>query len=158
MKLKTNYIIFFNDSRYFFTGAVGHGIELAETLANSGHDWIVAVGGDGTINETVNGIMRSNNPKTHFSFLCAGSGGDFRKTFGLPRYLEDYMSLLKNPRKRVIDIAKVSYTHYGATESRYFANICSAGISALVCNELPKRNRHLPGDARYLISTILAFC
>ena len=67
-----------------FTKAQGDGISIAENAARDKRALIIAVGGDGTINEVANGIMKAENPETELGILPSGTGGDFRRTIGMP--------------------------------------------------------------------------
>ncbi|MEO8800784.1 MAG: acylglycerol kinase family protein, partial [Polyangiaceae bacterium] len=73
-----------------FTSQSGHAVDLAEKSATEGRELVVAVGGDGTLNEVVNGLMRAIDSKAvaadktpAIGIVGQGTGGDFRKTLGL---------------------------------------------------------------------------
>lgn len=115
-----------------FTRAPGHAIELAERGARSGRPFIIACGGDGTINEVANGILTSGID-VELGILPSGTGGDFRRTIGIPRSNREAADCLRTGTTRQIDVGKVTYAdHTGKTASRYFLNVSSAGLAAEV--------------------------
>ena len=120
--------------------------QMAATLRTrealqDGVDLIIAVGGDGTINEVVNGFFAPPTgpenvllrPGAELTLLTSGSGGDFRKTFGLPLDLPGQIDRIAHGSVRAIDVGRLDYTdHDGHPASRYFNNIASFGLSGLV--------------------------
>jgi YegS/Rv2252/BmrU family lipid kinase len=116
----------------------GDATTLVRHALNEGHHEIVVVGGDGTINEAVNGFFDSQGPvlpDAVFGVIASGAGSDFRKTFGLaPGYAAAIAQLKKAP-VRAIDIGRVScLTPDGKPTVRYFANIGSFGLSGTIVN------------------------
>src|SRR5579862_8878901 len=110
-----------------FTQARREATMLVRDALREGHHEIVAVGGDGTINEAVNGLFDANGPITPdavFGFITSGTDGDFRKTFGLaPDYIAAIARLRQAPVQR-IDIGRLSCLSVdGRSIVRYFANI-----------------------------------
>ncbi|MGQ0649448.1 MAG: diacylglycerol/lipid kinase family protein [Gemmatimonadaceae bacterium] len=98
-----------------------------------GFERIVAVGGDGTVNEVVNGFFEGRDPVNtgaEFSLLELGTGGDFGRTFGLPGNLEPAVARIASGTVRPIDVGHVLFrTASGVARERYFANIASFGLS-----------------------------
>ncbi|MDB4934951.1 MAG: Transcription regulator, partial [Labilithrix sp.] len=91
----------------------GHGIDLAREGAIAGHPLVVAVGGDGTFHEVVNGLMQAKGgaygtkaDATRIGMIAQGTGGDFRKTLGLEHRLDKYLDALKSGRERSLDVGK----------------------------------------------------
>ena len=115
-----------------FTRAPGHAIELAERAATGGRSFIIACGGDGTVNEVANGIL-SSGVDAELGVLPSGTGGDFRRTIGMPRSNREAAVCLRTGKTRSIDAGKVTFTdHLGKTVSRYFLNVASVGLAAEV--------------------------
>ncbi len=113
-----------------FTRAAGHAIELAERAAKGGRSFIIACGGDGTINEVANGILNSG-VDVELGVLPSGTGGDFRRTIGIPRSTREAAACLRTGKTRTIDVGKVTFAdHHGKTVSRYFLNVSSVGLAA----------------------------
>lgn len=116
----------------------GDATALVRDALNEGHHEIVAVGGDGTINEAVNGFFDSTGPLVPdavFGFITSGTGGDFRKTFGLAPGYEAAVTHLTQATVRAIDVGRVSCLSLtGQPVVRYFANIGSFGLSGVIVN------------------------
>jgi diacylglycerol kinase (ATP) len=101
-----------------------------------GHQEIVAVGGDGTINEAVNGLFDANGamaPDAVFAFVTSGTGGDFRKSFGVEAGPQAAVARLKTAAVRKVDVGCVScLSAAGEPTSRHFINIASFGMSGTI--------------------------
>ncbi|MBA3430953.1 MAG: diacylglycerol kinase family lipid kinase [Actinobacteria bacterium] len=137
------------------TSGPGHATELARAALESGHKLVVAVGGDGTIHEVVNGMMaddRSLVEGATLGVVPAGTSSDFIRTFGLPSTPVHAVAHLDGPGSFPIDLGKVTYRSGGEQASRYFANIAEAGLGA----EVTARTRRLPswlGPMAYLLAS-----
>jgi diacylglycerol kinase (ATP) len=113
-----------------FTTQAGEGIELAAGAARKGAKLIIACGGDGTISEVANGIL-SVGSDAELGILPSGTGGDFRKTIGIPARAAGAARILRDGQTRVIDVGKITFTNDdGELESRYFLGVASFGLSA----------------------------
>src|SRR4051812_42512966 len=113
-----------------FTQAPGDGTQLAREALKGGAELVVALGGDGTINEVVNGFFDGDKPLPGtFGVLPSGSGGDFVKTLGTPKDLRAAAAALKSEKKQ-IDVGRLTFiAHDGAEQKRHFINITSFGMS-----------------------------
>src|SRR6185312_7551579 len=118
-----------------FTRAAGDATEMTRKALRDGAELVVAVGGDGTINEVVNGFFDGEQaiaPKASFGIVPAGTGGDFIKTLGVPRDTFAAAASLKST-PRAIDVGRLSYVRDdGSRAVRHFINIASFGIGGLV--------------------------
>jgi diacylglycerol kinase (ATP) len=116
----------------------GDATTLVRQALNEGHHEIVAVGGDGTINEAVNGFFDADGavvPDAVFGFVTSGTGGDFRKTFGLGPGYDAAITRLREAPVHAIDVGRLScLTLTGQPTVRYFANIGSFGLSGVIVN------------------------
>ena len=123
-----------------FTRKQGEATALVRYALREGHQEIVAVGGDGTINEAVNGMFDSDGTTPQgsvFAFITSGTGGDFRKTFGIEAGTEVAIERLKRASVRPIDAGRVTcLTKSGEPTSRYFINIASFGLSGVIVNSV----------------------
>ncbi|HXF42760.1 MAG TPA: diacylglycerol kinase family protein [Pyrinomonadaceae bacterium] len=120
----------FGPFRSAFTKYPGHGIELAEKYARSNVPLIIACGGDGTINEVLNGIMLAGT-QTALGIMPSGTGGDFRRTITMPAEPREASRALSNGRVRKIDVGRISYSDSsGKPKTRYFINVSSFGLAA----------------------------
>ncbi|MDQ2937278.1 MAG: diacylglycerol kinase family lipid kinase [Acidobacteriota bacterium] len=113
-----------------FTVGAGEALELAADAARKRESLIIACGGDGTISEVANGIL-SAGTDAELGILPSGTGGDFRKTIGIPSRAADAARILRNGRTRKIDVGRVTFLNdEGEHESRYFLGVASFGMSA----------------------------
>lgn len=129
----------------------GHAIEATRRAIDAGCTFVVAVGGDGTVHEVVNGLMDSEgprNPATVLGVVAAGSGCDFVKTFGLPQDpAEAAGHLLGDNLWGKIDVGRIRCTgRNGAPHARWFANIAEAGIGAEVVDAASRMPKFLGGS------------
>ena len=139
------------------TSAPKEAIELTREAIIKGCDQIVAVGGDGTNNEVVNGFFDGDkqlDPECAFSFICLGTGGDFRKTFGWGTDLDDAIRRIESDAARPIDLGCFTYLdHHGLRQLSRFINITSFGISGLVDHLVNTSSKALGGRLSFMIAT-----
>lgn len=115
-----------------FTNAPGEGTRLAAEAARKGTKFIIACGGDGTISEVANGILNAGSD-AEMGILPSGTGGDFRKTIGLPSRAADAAKILRDGHTRRVDVGRVTFIkHDGEQETRFFLGVASCGMSAEV--------------------------
>jgi YegS/Rv2252/BmrU family lipid kinase len=131
-----------------------------------GFERIVAVGGDGTINEVVNGFFHEGeviNPEAELSLLNMGTGGDFRKTFEMGAGLEPSLQRIAEGVARRIDVGCLSFvTPEGQSGKRYFANIASFGLSGEVVDRVNRARllKRMTGQFAYTwgsLSALMSF-
>ncbi len=143
-----------------FTEGPMHAAELARRALKDGYDTVVAVGGDGTINETVNGFFEGGkaiNPKAALGVLPRGTGGDFRRTFGWTDQVEQAVERLRRDASQPFDVGLLEYTgHDGSKQMRYFANICSFGVSGNIDVEVNKSTKALGGKLSFMLGSVKA--
>ncbi|HWD28213.1 MAG TPA: diacylglycerol kinase family protein [Rhizomicrobium sp.] len=113
---------------------------LARAALLRGASEIVAVGGDGTINEAVNGMFEDGEalePDAVFAFVTSGTGGDFRKSFGIDPGPDAAIARLKAAMVRPVDVGRVAcLTAQGERTERYFINIASFGMSGRIVDSV----------------------
>ncbi|MFQ5420022.1 MAG: diacylglycerol/lipid kinase family protein [Anaerolineae bacterium] len=108
----------------------GHATELARQASDEGVDLVVAAGGDGTVHEVVNGLIRGGQADTRLGIIPIGSGNDFAFNLGLPlKNLEAAVARLFQGQERVVDLGRVE-DEYG--RFRYFDNNFGLGMDAMV--------------------------
>ena len=121
---------------------------------------IVAVGGDGHLNEVLNGFIENDlpvNPEARLSFVMTGTGCDFQRSLGISSKWQNAVAKLKDAKVRKIDVGKVTYTAADNTQKiRYFDNIASFGLSGAVdhCLEHSRLRDYLGGSPLFLWATI----
>jgi YegS/Rv2252/BmrU family lipid kinase len=144
-----------------FTKGPGDGIDLAERAAKSGRRFIIACGGDGTINEVANGILRSGED-VELGVLPSGTGGDLRRTLGLPLTNREAAAALRDGETRRMDAGLVTFLDlHGKTAKRYFLNVSSFGLAASVLKRVKSAKifdwlplDSIRGRANFAVSTL----
>lgn len=141
-----------------FTERRGHAMELARQALDSGFDLIVAVGGDGTLNEVVNGMLENGqavNSEAALGVISSGTGSDFVRTVGIPRdVLAAARSLVHARTVRPLDVGEVTCTNDGRPLHRYFANVAGMGFDAEVVDQLERGGKRGGGTLPYLTTLI----
>ncbi len=138
-----------------YTEGVGHAIELARLAASDGYRYLVAVGGDGTVNEVANGILRSTNASTTaLGIVSTGTGGDFIRSVGISRDYTTACSALTSPRRLSIDVGVVEYQSKGQTLERFFINAAGVGFDAAVVRETERLPKFFGGTIPYLAGLV----
>jgi YegS/Rv2252/BmrU family lipid kinase len=120
----------------------GHGIELTRQAVKDGYRVIIAAGGDGTVNEAINGLMQcklEGLTLPPLGVISVGRGNDFAGSMGIPTDLEGAVQALLDDQHRTIDIGKVAGGMY--PEGRYFGNCVGVGFDAITTIEVHKLPR-----------------
>jgi YegS/Rv2252/BmrU family lipid kinase len=123
--------------------------EIAQTAVRQSRPVVVAVGGDGTLNEVVNGFFHNGAPTpttTKLAMVPLGTGGDFRRTLKIPLDPKAAVQVLTSGLVRRLDAGCVTYQdHNGATAVRHFINIADAGIGGEVVDNVNSGPKFLGG-------------
>ncbi|RJO63019.1 MAG: diacylglycerol kinase family lipid kinase [Dehalococcoidia bacterium] len=140
---------------YEFTRGPGHAIEIAKRAIDADYRYLIAAGGDGTINEVANGILRSTNSSdVTLGMFSTGTASSFARSLGIT---QDYASLLVNRKTISIDVGMVECWNQGRRLQRFFVNEASAGFGAAIVNawsRLPKLFGH---SINYRLRTITGY-
>ena len=136
-----------------FTEYAGHAVELAQQFSRDKYDFIVAVGGDGTLNEVVNGMIHTSSNAV-LGHIPMGTANDFSKTIELNKDIDQFISLLNNNATKTIDIGKVTCLTKKEKIVRYFINIADAGLGGYVANSLNKSKKLLGPNFTYFQAII----
>ncbi len=140
---------------YEFTEGVGHAVELARVAASDGYRYVVAVGGDGTVNEVANGILHSaGSVNTVLGVVSTGTGGDFVRSVGIPRDYTSACSCLTSSRRLLIDVGVVEYQSKGQSRQRFFVNAAGAGFDAAVVETTERLPKYFGGTIPYLVGLL----
>jgi YegS/Rv2252/BmrU family lipid kinase len=126
----------------FITEYVGHAIELTSKLIAEGHRKFIGIGGDGTMNEIVNGIFQQKTVNTKditMAFIPVGSGNDWVRTVGIPHDYEGAIKTIKTGSFFLHDVGKVIYQKDDKRNERYFANIAGIAYDAFVVQRVNKK-------------------
>ncbi|MDP2948124.1 MAG: diacylglycerol kinase family lipid kinase [Chloroflexota bacterium] len=140
-----------------FTERPGHATAIARQAADR-YGQVVALGGDGTVNEVVNGLIADNRPirpDLALGIIPRGTGADFVRTLGIPRDLEGAVERLAAAKLRQIDVGKVRYHTPDGTEAvRYFINEASIGVGAAISDRVNRSSKMLGGRFTFLRATL----
>jgi len=137
------------------TEAPGHAIELAKSAAKKGYELVVSVGGDGTINEIVNGLYDAGSMgDVRLGIISTGAGNDYIRTIGIPRHHEEACRCLTKPGKLVVDLGVVEYISNGQITKRLFVNFAGLGFDAEVVKATTQRFKALGSLPSYLIGLL----
>jgi diacylglycerol kinase (ATP) len=137
-----------------YTESAGDATRIAREALDSGRRFLVAVGGDGTVHEVVNGMIEDDKPvnaEAVFGVVAAGTGSDFIKTFGIPSLPGHAVAHLDGDESFPIDIGKITYDENGQEKVRYFANIAEVGLGSEVVARAGRLPRWL-GPTLYLVA------
>jgi diacylglycerol kinase (ATP) len=138
-----------------FSGRPGDLIALARDAAEAGAELVVAAGGDGTLNEVVNGLAGSD---TVLATIPLGTGMDFGRTYGLPTRFDDAVRVALAGETRTIDAGRVMYRTWAGEEAvRWFANVGSVGMSGAVAQRANGMSKALGGKATFFYALVRVF-
>jgi YegS/Rv2252/BmrU family lipid kinase len=133
----------------------GQLIELARDAAVEPGTLLVVVGGDGTLNEVVNGAGESG---AEIAILPAGTGQDFGRTYGIPTAFDDAVRTALGGQTRSVDLGRVTFrAPDGAEGSRLFANVGSAGMSGAVARRANGMSKALGGRITFFTALTREF-
>lgn len=133
------------DFQLLLTKYQGDAADLAEKGIKDKVDLIGIIGGDGTVNEVVNGVRETDIP---LAIIPAGSGNDFSRSVGIPNnFIDAWQTLLKGKIKKV---------DLGLVNNRYFVNIFGMGIDTETIKEMNKMSGILKGELMYFWGIIKA--
>jgi YegS/Rv2252/BmrU family lipid kinase len=150
--------------REHLTTRSGEAAEVTREAIRQGIARVVAVGGDGTLNEVVNGYLdesgKALNPEASLGLLPSGTGSDFRRSLGL-RTREDSIRALACGRTRLVDAIRIEFTSGdGAELSRFGINVTSFGLGGETVALVNKWRESVPswvgGRARFIAAAISA--
>lgn len=143
---------------YVFTTGPGNATDLTRQALHDGFNLIVAVGGDGTNNEVINGFFENGkriNPRAVFAHITRGTGGDFRKTIGTPKNYVDAAKVLSGKATQTIDVGYLTFLdHQDKPAERYFINVASFGIGGDVDSRVNKSSKAFGGFASFAMASI----
>jgi diacylglycerol kinase (ATP) len=142
-----------------FTQAPGDGSRLAREAATAGGQLVIAVGGDGTASEVVDGLTlaRPRDPDPLFGFIPRGTGGDLRRTLGLPDDLDAAARVLASRREVRCDLGRIEFVGPdGAPQVRHFANVAGFGVSGVVSDEVNRGLKFGSGRLSFMLASAKA--
>lgn len=130
---------------FYITDSPGDAVEKAKKAVLDGCDAVVAVGGDGTVNEVVNGIGDSD---VAVGVLPAGSGNDFSRTLQMPQAFKEALDCVMQGKTKPLDV--------GIVNGKRFVNVASVGFDAQVVMETNRIKHRIPGSPAYVLGVLKA--
>ncbi len=176
--LKNQIVKRFPEARWAFTTGEAEAAVLARYAWKEGADLVVAVGGDGSVNEVINGLMgntlgkegsvkiepegagwpapSSDPPRPEMGILPRGTGCDFARSVAVPRSLIGALDVLENGRSVPVDVGEIVYTDRSgdAVSRRHFINIAGCGASGEVVDRVNRSSKRLGGFLSFLLATM----
>ena len=125
------------------TGGARQATDLAAAAVGERRPLVISLGGDGTLHEIVNGLMRARGMRPgapaetallpSLAVVATGTGGDFGRTLGIAPRVRDYLAAVAGGHERAIDVGRARFAGAaGRPAERYWINVLSAGIGGLV--------------------------
>jgi YegS/Rv2252/BmrU family lipid kinase len=145
------------DFRCVFTRRRGEASDLAREAVRDGERLVVAVGGDGTASEVVDGLVQAARAGAVFGFIPRGTGGDLRRTLGLELDVDRAARALASPRTVVCDLGRVAFADAdGVPRLRHFANVAGAGVSGVVSGHVNRGLKLASGKLSFMLASARA--
>ncbi|MCX8071498.1 MAG: diacylglycerol kinase family lipid kinase [Candidatus Binatia bacterium] len=144
--------------RAHFSEAPGAATEKVKEWLRSGVRRVVAVGGDGTVNEVANGFLSSGTPlvtEAVLSVIPSGTGHDFARSVGI-HSLQDAFAALSHGRVCSIDACQAAFAQDGRQASRYFVNAADVGLGAAAAAAVNRSRKLLGGLWTYVAGAVRA--
>ena len=143
----------------FETRFSGHATQLAGEAVTKGFDAIISAGGDGTLNQVVNGMLKTSASKIPMlGIVPLGSGNDFAAMMGVRGNAEQLVKLLDENKPKLIDVGKIlCHDQEGNPVEKYFINVCSVGMGPDTVKKLERSPRWLGPNIRYYTTILNTF-
>jgi diacylglycerol kinase (ATP) len=138
------------DAEIRLTNKPGSAARFAKTAIGKGRTTIVAAGGDGTLNEVINGIGE-NFGEVQLGLLPLGTGNDFGRSIAMPVDLDAALEVIRAGETRAVDLVRVT-----SDEVRYFVNVSAGGFSGLMNEKLTPEMKKTWGPLAFLRSAAAA--
>lgn len=140
-----------NPASFQITGDTGSAERAANEAIQQGCELIVAAGGDGTLNEVVNGIATAKG-QAILALLPLGTGNDFARVLGAPAKVEEVIRQIQDGHTIAVDLVRVR-----SEQERYFINVSCGGFSGLVDEKMTPEMKKSWGPLAYLRCAAAAF-
>jgi diacylglycerol kinase (ATP) len=132
--------------------------DLAERAVAGGTRRLVAVGGDGTVCEAINGLMRGPHDDVELAVIARGTGKDFMHSHGIPTRLDAALDTARGGEVRRVDVGRARYTAWdGSAAESYFGNFGGAGISGAIARRANETSKALGGRVSFIWATLAVF-
>lgn len=140
-----------------FTEGPNHATELAREALSAGYRTIVAVGGDGTLHEVVNGLVNEGmvDPAVNLGIIPGGTGSDSVRTLGIPHDYRAACHCLLRGEPDCIDLGRITCVSEGREIQRYFLNVAGLGFDGEVAERVNRSSKALGGTLPFLNSLLV---
>jgi len=142
-----------------FTDGPGHATRIVKDRLSQGYRNIVVVGGDGTVNEVVNGFFDEAGytpPDARLGLIPSGTGGDLVRTLGIPRLPTEALARLLQGQPRTLDVGRLTCSGpSGAKTERHFINIADAGLGGETAARVNRSSKAMGGFLCFLWSALV---
>lgn len=136
----------------------GHATDLTRAAVQAGTGTVVVVGGDGTLNEAVNGFLdeagRPWSPTAKLALFPVGTGADFMRTFPVSRDPAEAAKRVVAGEVRTIDVGLCEFLHAGQPRRRFFANVGEFGSGGAVVDRVNRSSKLLGGRMTFLLAIL----
>ncbi len=146
-----------------FTEKPFHATEITRQAIKDGHDLVIGVGGDGTMNEIANGFFEDRriiNPEAALGVVPAGTGCDLTKSLNIPSGLHNALKVITEAPSVQMDVGKVRFrNHAGEEDERFFLNVADFGLGGEVVRKVNQRRleRKASSYVRCLVETMIQY-
>ncbi len=141
-----------------FTKGPKDATRITRDALRDGVDLVVAIGGDGTVNEVANGFFEDGKavaPDAAMGLLPFGTGGDFRKSLKLPKDMAKAAAVLARGKIQSIDLGDLQFTTREGEQGRHiFVNITSFGMSGEIDEQVNNASKRLGGRMTFMLATL----
>lgn len=144
----------FANSKEIYTQKPDHAVKIAKRAVELDTDYIMAVGGDGTVNEVINGMLKAETKKltTKIIIYPQGTGSDLNRSLKLPRKTTEFIKMIKRAESKKIRVVEAKYMRQNnKKEKRYFLNAADCGMGAEVAKKLNESQKVNFGSLSYLL-------
>lgn len=146
--------------RSLLTTAPRDAVQYARRAVSEGASALVCVGGDGTLNEVINGFMNEEDPghpEVRIGLIPNGTGCDFRRTLAVPKDPAEALDVIAKGNTRLIDVGRMAFEDGdGRRRTRYFHNLASFGLGGEVDERVNRSNHGLGGFLSFLVATLIS--
>ena len=155
--LNSKHLTGFSSINFYHTTYAGHAIELAKEQIENNINVIIAVGGDGTLNEVLNGILFHPYKNTIIGYFPLGTANDFAKTAGEIYSVPQFINCLNNLSIKKINVGKLTCSSVDSKSASYFINIADTGLGGFIAKRLTQDEKKIGAQLTYLKHTIVGF-
>lgn len=153
-----------HELRRYRTRHAGHGITLAEQAIREGATVLISLGGDGTLNEVVNGLMQAqqrlspaDGQQLRLCAMSGGTGNDFLRSIGGASDFDAILAAIEADRVRHLDAGHVRFQTRAGPQERYFINITDLGMGGLIAQRLHRYPKWLGSQLPYQLAILRTF-